>query len=893
MNELSETTTPELIPIITEFYKCLFDPNKNFTELNGFTNITDHGLVKFKGLNICRKIDLNYNGVKYELGLFNYIRDNGNTIGIRNGETDSNFIQYVLDKFLQLEDNKIKFTHDGVTTGSAGKTKEACIVEIEKKAPQLIKLEGDKKNIDLGYLESGYKFEDSAFQGLLSNFLEYAILRNNFKTDILEKTNLKEPFYNFLCAIRNKNKEHESIYNFEAKRGKFDKIIRRIEEFFDYSLFEVNADYSDIEALSQKVQKDYEILKNQNKEYIDFNDRTERGIPNSLINSHYLKFINQLNKNKSEMTFKQLVESLKIHFKTEYVEFQILEHKPKQTFVWVTDKKGIIGDRIAHYEVSTRGKKGSEVFVDVHFEGMKTEKEIFFNMIKKLPEKLEWIDWQGSKSIGYSKSYNLREDDIVDNVTAALKYIDENIGDEIRNIIEKMHSTVPFDTNNNSNYMKQSFNQILYGPPGTGKTYNSINKALEIIDDDEVKILDWNDRLEVKRLYDKKVKEGQIVFTTFHQNMSYEDFIEGIKPKKTNEGKVVYEIENGVFKKLCLKASEKKASQTFEDSYSKFVEEVLNEGSIMLETPTQKKKFKVIINSNETAVAIPETEKATKMGVTKEMVRDYVINDLIRDWKPYTTAIGEYIKANYPFKVENSDNANKNFVIIIDEINRGNVSKIFGELITLVEESKREGNSEAITGILPYSKQEFSVPKNVYILGTMNTADRSVEALDTALRRRFDFVEMMPKYELFDTHKSRYSFNGMFAYDILETINKRIEVLLGRDHLIGHSFFILDEKEIIETKVKSAFYKNIIPLLQEYFYGDYNKIGLVLGSGFVTKIKVENHKDLFANDKEFNGNDYVGRETYNYSITEFNDDAIFYNALNILMNKVSIPESNE
>lgn len=449
------------------------------------------------------------------------------------------------------------------------------------------------------------------------------------------------------------------------------------------------------------------------------------------------------------------------------------------------------------------------------------------------------------------------------------------------------------NTTEENNTMKQPLNQILYGPPGTGKTYNTINKALELIGE----TVEGETRSNLKDLFDIKVSEGQIVFTTFHQNMSYEDFIEGIKPDTVNNN-VIYKIEDGIFKKLCSKASEKKTSKNFDESYAKFIDEVLTKGSITLETPTHKKKFSVIINSNETAVAIPETEKKTNMGVTKEMSRDYIINGAIRDWKPYTTSIGEYIKKHYPVDIEEVNNSNKKFVIIIDEINRGNVSKIFGELITLIEESKRYGKSEALTAKLPYSKKEFSVPDNVYILGTMNTADRSVEALDTALRRRFDFIEMMPKYDLIESAKiADYQINGYYAFDILETINNRLEVLLGRDHLIGHSFFLLDENETIEPKVKSAFYKNIIPLLQEYFYGDYNKIGLVLGSGFVKKNEVVKAKELFADNKKFSGDDYANNahtfEIIDYTdVTKYSDNTAFYLALNTLMNKTATSEEN-
>ena len=218
------------------------------------------------------------------------------------------------------------------------------------------------------------------------------------------------------------------------------------------------------------------------------------------------------------------------------------------------------------------------------------------------------------------------------------------------------------------------------------------------------------------------------VFTTFHQSFSYEDFIEGIKPVM-EEGKesISYQIENGIFKDLCLKAQ--------------------------------------------------------------------------------------------------SDPENR-YAIFIDEINRGNVSAIFGELITLIEPDKRIGAVNELKVKLPYSKREFGVPKNVDIIGTMNTADRSIEALDTALRRRFSFVEMQPNPSVLLNSK----YQDVDMKQLLESINQRIEVLVDKDHQIGHSYFIgiqnLDD-------LKLVFKDKIIPLLEEYFYGDFGKIGLVLGGSFI------------------------------------------------------------
>ena len=279
-------------------------------------------------------------------------------------------------------------------------------------------------------------------------------------------------------------------------------------------------------------------------------------------------------------------------------------------------------------------------------------------------------------------------------------------------------------------------NQILFGPPGTGKTYNTVNMALDIVCP-LAGGLKWEtkSREEARRKYQEILPGGRIVFVTFHQSMSYEDFIEGIKPK-TESGKITYEVKNGIFKELCAKAKEDKS---------------------------------------------------------------------------------------------------QNYVMIIDEINRGNVANIFGELISLIEDDKRLGASEELRAELPYSHDIFSVPKNVYIIGTMNTADRSVEALDSALRRRFTFKEMMPKAELVPEENNVRS--------IFEIINQRIEVLKDREHQIGHSYFMGVEKE---DDLKDVFYDKIIPLLQEYFYGDYEKIQLVIGEGFVKK---ESESVKFAGDK--------------------------------------------
>ncbi len=180
------------------------------------------------------------------------------------------------------------------------------------------------------------------------------------------------------------------------------------------------------------------------------------------------------------------------------------------------------------------------------------------------------------------------------------------------------------------------------------------------------------------------------------------------------------------------------------------------------------------------------------------------------------------------------------YVLIIDEINRGNISKIFGELITLIEPDKRTGAKEEIKVILPVSKTEFSVPSNLHIVGTMNTADKSLSQLDLALRRRFKFIEMPPKPSLLGS----VSVYGVKVRALLEVMNKRIELLLDRDHLIGHSYFMalmdISNASIREEHLAEIFRNKVLPLLQEYFYDDWERISWVLND------TEKNKKDRFV-----------------------------------------------
>ena len=229
------------------------------------------------------------------------------------------------------------------------------------------------------------------------------------------------------------------------------------------------------------------------------------------------------------------------------------------------------------------------------------------------------------------------------------------------------------------------------------------------------------------------------------------------------------------------------------------------------------------------------------------------------------------------------------YVLIIDEINRGNVSQVFGEIITLIEKDKRLGNDEALEVTLPYSKEKFGIPPNLYIIGTMNTADRSVEALDTALRRRFSFVEMAPRYDLEQLQKE--IIGAISLSGLLEQINRRIEKLLDKDHMIGHSYFLC-VKDV--RGLKQVFRNNIIPLLQEYFYGDIGKIALVLDTGFFERPEINSNNRILARvDWYEHGEDLEERVVVHLKNIDRMDEAEFVSAIRKLMNKPAEDASTE
>ncbi|MCT7508686.1 McrB family protein [Aliarcobacter cryaerophilus] len=417
---------------------------------------------------------------------------------------------------------------------------------------------------------------------------------------------------------------------------------------------------------------------------------------------------------------------------------------------------------------------------------------------------------------------------------------------------------------------KQALNQILYGSPGTGKTFNTINKALEIIDSDFYQQNKYN-REALKERFEEYKKAGQIEFITFHQSFSYEEFVEGIKAE-TSEANISYEVKSGVFKKLSNKSLQNfnqsneniKNKKDFETVFKELILDKLKDDE-KLEIRMKKSSF-FIKEVDENKISFDksggESQHVLLIKNLKNMYEAEENKIIIGGLSQYYNPLLEYLLKNS--EIKNTDKEPlKNYILIIDEINRGNISKIFGELITLIEPSKRIGADEEIRLKLPYSQELFGVPSNLYIIGTMNTADRSIALMDTALRRRFHFEEMMPNSSLL----KNLVVDEIKIDNLLETINKRVEYLYDRDHTIGHAYFMslenLETKEDKKAELENIFRNKIIPLLQEYFYDDWEKVRLVLGDGFVEKIEVKS--DIFDEDI-IKDSEYLEEEKFIYNI---------------------------
>ena len=467
-------------------------------------------------------------------------------------------------------------------------------------------------------------------------------------------------------------------------------------------------------------------------------------------------------------------------------------------------------------------------------------------------------------------------------------------------------------TTNNEIQKRQinfSLNQILYGPPGTGKTYK-LSKIMG----------KFTQELNVKSSGDTDALYEMLKIETYTWSQVAAAILYDAAMSNVNGGWL--KLNNGIvnhtlFKLKSIKSGSKRPNQTISTDLLAHTKMDCKYVNIKRKNPpfifekNEKSEWRVdtkILN-DECPEAIDLYEKYKeikdkKVGTsyTKENFKfitfhqSYGYEEFVEGIKPVFDGENEDSDITYEIskgifyqccenalllsdykgklrdfcdmpKYERQKFFNENtpkYAIFIDEINRGNISKIFGELITLIEPSKRLWADDEIMVELPYSKEKFGVPSNLYIIGTMNTADRSIALIDTALRRRFEFVEMMPEYDTLN----ETIIEGINVREMLKTINERIEYLYDRDHTIGHAYFI----NVSDLKTLANVFKNkILPLLQEYFYDDWEKIRLVLGdSQFIKEKKPANA--LFKS-----GTDYINDKIL-YEI----DKEAFYDEQNYL-----------
>ncbi|MCE5206626.1 MAG: AAA family ATPase [Porphyromonadaceae bacterium] len=364
-----------------------------------------------------------------------------------------------------------------------------------------------------------------------------------------------------------------------------------------------------------------------------------------------------------------------------------------------------------------------------------------------------------------------------------------------------------------------SLNTIFYGPPGTGKTYHSLKRAAEIVAGRKLDSYDEAIKIYKENLHDT------IELITFHQNYSYEDFVQGLRPDVENDSHLTFERKDGIFKVMADRALKnlkdyhepEKRKKTFEEALKQFILPLEESEKEEIEMKMKKVSY-FITAASDKAIDFRKASGGTAHKLSLSTLRKMYDEESTLGMKGllgyYDPLLEELLKIGKDSSAKKQEVVKKNYVLIIDEINRANISRVFGELITLIEEDKRSHGKRPMELILP-SGDKFIVPSNLYIIGTMNTADKSIALLDIALRRRFDFEPMFPVYAI----------EGAIIHDtdVLLKLNEGIIKTKGYDFQIGHAYFMDEENNLIKRMNRK-----VIPLLLEYYMNDEREVKALL-----------------------------------------------------------------
>ncbi len=390
--------------------------------------------------------------------------------------------------------------------------------------------------------------------------------------------------------------------------------------------------------------------------------------------------------------------------------------------------------------------------------------------------------------------------------------------------VEKLKKLIGIEDGKNSikidnTKMNYPLNTIFYGPPGTGKTYYTVLRAAEIIENRKIESYEEAFQIFKSNLHDR------IEFITFHQNYSYEDFIQGLRPDTENDKELTFERKDGVFKIIADKAlrniieSEQPgiAKKSFEEVFNQFITPLTEGETEEIEVKMKKVSYFITATTNKSVdfrKASGATAHTLSIATLKKMYEAESVLNIQGMASYYSPLLDKLLKIGKDSKGSKEEIKRKNYVIVIDEINRANISRVFGELITLIEPDKRFDAAIPIEARLP-SGDPFIVPSNLYMIGTMNTADKSIALLDIALRRRFEFESMYPRYEIEDCE--------IYDVDILQKINEQIIKSKGHDFQIGHAYFMGENKDLVQRMNKK-----VIPLLLEYYMNDEKEVKGIL-----------------------------------------------------------------